>query len=799
MPSWKLLFTISLFLSITGFSQSITIVDSTSGEPIEDVLVYTNSSEITAVSDKRGKVNLNSFADDEFLIFNHAAYVTVYLKKSEINTKENFLLAKADNVLPQAYIDHTLRYFLVEDDEAAQIETIPIEIVRLENPESSADMLQNTGNVLVQKSQGGGGSPMIRGFEANKLLLVIDGVRMNNAIYRSGHLQNAITVDNSVLDHTEIIFGPSSSLYGSDALGGVIHFHTADPEITNSDTAYFHGNSYVRYNNNNNLSGNFNFSIGKNKWGLLSSFTASTFGDTKMGENRFHGYDDWGLHTNYVDRINGVDTMLANPDPNTQIGIGYHQFDFLEKFVYVPSDKLKMTLNFQYSTSSDINRYDKLTEYRNGVLRYAEWYYGPQNRMFGALKLDFSSKSKWFKNGVMTLSYQKIDEDRISRNFDSEWKEFQEEDVSVLGLNLDFNKLFTKSRIIYYGLEVQENIVSSTAYAQNILSSERNGAQTRYPFSSNYLNAGAYLEYKQKFINDNVFTAGIRYSFIYANSQFDDTSFVALPFNEVNISTGAPSGHVGMVFKPHKNTRFKTLVSSGFRAPNIDDYGKVFENSGNTVVPNDQVQPEYALGGEVSFEQKFGKELITIGAAIYGTYLFNALVQQDFTLNGEDSIEFNGEITKIQALQNTDNAVVYGINAYTKVNFTENLSLDASYNFTKGTDLANNIPLEHIAPQFGRIAVTFKKDNWNTALTSLYNFRKNFSDYQSGGDNIDLTPNEGGTPPWWALNYRLSYTFAETITAQFAVRNILDAHYMQFASGISAPGRSFMIGLRAKF
>ena len=228
LPSWKLLFTISLFLSITGFSQSITIVDSTSGEPIEDVLVYTNSSEITAVSDKRGKVNLNSFADDEFLIFNHAAYVTVYLKKSEINTKENFLLAKADNVLPQAYIDHPLRYFLVEDDEAAQIETIPIEIVRLENPESSADMLQNTGNVLVQKSQGGGGSPMIRGFEANKLLLVIDGVRMNNAIYRSGHLQNAITVDNSVLDHTEIIFGPSSSLYGSDALGGVIHFHTAD-------------------------------------------------------------------------------------------------------------------------------------------------------------------------------------------------------------------------------------------------------------------------------------------------------------------------------------------------------------------------------------------------------------------------------------------------------------------------------------------------------------------------------------------------------------------------------------------
>lgn len=799
MQSWKLLFTISIFLGISGFSQTLTIVDSTSGDPIQDVLVYSKSNESGETSDKRGKVNLSNFKEDEFIIFNHAAYTTVYLKKSAIDIKKPFLMQAAENVLPQTYIDHTLRYFLVEDDEAAQIETIPIEVVRLENPPNSADMLQNTGNVLVQKSQGGGGSPMIRGFEANKLLLVIDGIRMNNAIYRSGHLQNAITVDNAVLDHTEIIFGPSSSLYGSDALGGVIHFHTADPEITNSDTAYFHGSSYARYNSNNSLSGNFNFSIGKNKWGLLSSFTASNFGDTKMGKNRLHGHEDWGLHNNYVDRINGIDTMLANPDPNVQIGVGYRQFDFLEKFVYAPSDKLKLTLNFQYSTSSEVNRYDRLTEYRNGKLRFAEWYYGPQNRLLGALKLDFNSTSKWFKNGVMTLSYQKIDEDRVSRAFGSDWREYQEEDVSVLGLNLDFNKIFTKSRIIYYGLEAQDNLVTSTSYEQNILSSERMETQTRYPFSSNYLNAGAYIEYKQKFINKNVLTAGLRYSFIYANSQFDDTSFVALPFNEINIATGAPSGHIGMVFKPKKNTRVKTLISTGFRAPNIDDYGKVFEKNGNTVVPNDQIKPEYALGGEISFEQTIGKEYLTFGAAVYGTYLFNALVQQDFTLNGEDSIEYNGEVTKIQAIQNTDNAIVYGINVYANVNFTPHLSLNASYNYTKGIDLANNIPLEHIAPQFGKIALTYKKDNWNTALTSFYNFRKNLADYQSGGDNIDLTPNEGGTPPWWTLNYRLSYTFAETITAQFAVRNILDAHYMQFASGISAPGRNFMVGLRANF
>lgn len=801
-PYWKLLFTISLFFVFSGFAQSITIYDSETKSQVPAVFVNSPEHPEGVLSGKNGKIDLSIFGSKEYLTFTHTAYQKKRIQKSALLSGEGkaFYLDKKQNILPQLYVDHPLRYFLVEDDEPAFIETISKDVVRIENPPNSADMLQNTGNVLVQKSQGGGGSPIIRGFEANKLLLVIDGIRMNNAIYRSGHLQNSITIDNAVLDHTEIIFGPSSSLYGSDALGGVIHFHTADPEINNSDTSYFHGNSYVRYNSNNSISGNFNFSTGKNKWGLLSSFSATRFGDIRMGENRFHGHDDWGLHPYSIERINGVDSMIANSDPNLQIGTGYTQFDFLEKFIYAPSERLKFTFNLQYSTSSEINRYDRLTEYRDGKLRFAEWYYGPQNRLLTALKVDFGSEdSKLFKNGVMTLSYQKIDEDRISRRTGNEWKEHQLEDVSVIGLNLDFNKIFTRSRMIFYGIEAQHNIVTSQAFERNILSAEETGAQTRYPHSSNYLNSGIYLEYKQKFTNKSVLSAGLRYSFIYANSLFDDTSFVQLPFSEVNILTGAPSGHIGYVMKPADKTKINALLSTGFRAPNIDDYGKVFEKGGNTVVPNDQIKPEYALGGELSFEQKLGNEFMTIGSAVFGTYLFNALVQRNFTLNGMDSIEYNGEITRIQAIVNTDNAVVYGVNAFTRINFTKELDFTATYNYTKGTDISNAVPLEHIAPQFGKIAFGYQNEKLNTSIYSFYNFRKRRVDYQDGGDNIDLTPNEGGTPPWWTLNFRASYTIAEIIQVQVAVENILDAHYRQFASGISGPGRNFMVGLRTNF
>ena len=710
--------------------------------------------------------------------------------------------------LTPSILDHPLRYSVDIDDEAGQIETIPREIVKLENPPTSADMLQNTGSVLVQKSQGGGGSPIIRGFEANKLLLVIDGVRMNNAIYRSGHLQNSITVDNSVLDHTEIIFGPSSSLYGSDALGGVIHFHTKDPKIIEKDSTYFDGSSYVRYNtNNNSFSGHFDFSIGKKKWGLLSSFTGHRFGDIVMGKNRFiHGDSLWGLHTNQVVQFNGVDSTVAFNDQNTQLGSGYTQMDFLQKIKYKASDQMMLTFNFQFSTSSNINRYDKLTEFNGSNLKFAEWYYGPQNRLLAQLKMDLTRKPSYgsdkrgiYNTGTISLAYQKIDEDRINRRFQNMERTHQLEDLNILAFNMDFNKVFTKSRVLFYGIEAQHNMVTSTAFEENILSTSETDVQTRYPNTSDYLSSGIYLEYRQKYKNQSTLTTGIRYSLIYANSTFEDTSFISLPFDEVRFFTSAPSGHIGLVMKPDSITRVRFQATTAFRAPNIDDYGKVFEKSGITVVPNDDITPVYAFGAEVSGQRKFFTQFMTIGTTVYGTYLVNAMVQRDFQLNGQDSILYEGEMTKIQAIQNTDNAIIYGVSSWLKLQLAQGLTFDYTYNFTKGFDISNDTPLEHIPPQFGKMALTYQNERMNTAIYSFYNFRKRGQDYTPGGDNIDLTPNGEGIPPWWTLNVRFSYTFWERLTLQAAVENILDVHYRQFASGISQPGRNFMFSIRSEF
>lgn len=170
---------------------------------------------------------------------------------------------------------------------AAQISVITSKQIQFDNPQTSADILSNTGQILVQKSQQGGGSPVIRGFEASRILLVIDGVRMNNLIYRGGHLQSVITLDPSILDKVEVYFGPSSTVYGSDALGGTIHFMTKKPKLDATGKKTLSVNAMQRFSSvNNGVSTHMNFNLGFKKFASLTSITYNKFRDLKMGRSK---------------------------------------------------------------------------------------------------------------------------------------------------------------------------------------------------------------------------------------------------------------------------------------------------------------------------------------------------------------------------------------------------------------------------------------------------------------------------------------------------------------------------------
>src|SRR5687767_509129 len=151
-----------------------------------------------------------------------------------------------------------------------KLNEVPNKIVKINkldilrnNPQTSADLLGQTGTVFIQKSQMGGGSPMIRGFATNRVLLVIDGVRMNNAIYRSGNLQNVISIDALSVETAEVIFGPGSLVYGSDAIGGVMDFHTLEPRLATGKNMLVKGSVLGRYSTaNKEKTGHIDLNLG---------------------------------------------------------------------------------------------------------------------------------------------------------------------------------------------------------------------------------------------------------------------------------------------------------------------------------------------------------------------------------------------------------------------------------------------------------------------------------------------------------------------------------------------------------
>ena len=278
-----------------------------------------------------------------------------------------------------------------------KIDVISSKKIAEANSQNTGDLLINTGNVFVQKSQQGGSSPVLRGFEASRVLLIVDGIRLNNAIYRGGHLQNVITVDQNMLERVEIMYGPSSSIYGSDALGGVIHLRTKSPVLSPGNKLLVKSSEFFRYSTaNKEKTGHADLSLGGKKLAWLQSYTYSDFGDTKMGSDYPKKYPNFGRRSKYIDNIGGVDYIVTNNDDRVEHFSGYKQWDITQKLLFKQSDKVSHRINAQYSSTNNVPRYDRLQDIKNfggsigTVLRYAKWYYGPQTRYLGAYELNIA-------------------------------------------------------------------------------------------------------------------------------------------------------------------------------------------------------------------------------------------------------------------------------------------------------------------------------------------------------------------------------------------------------------------------
>lgn len=787
-------------------SQTLTIIDKTTRESIPGVVIYSSNPKASATTNAKGEADISIFKNADSIFFRHIVYKQRSFSYAELQ-KLKFIELQETNISLSEMIISANRWEEEQSEVPNKIEKITIREARFQNPQTSADLLGTSGYAYIQKSQLAGGSPMLRGFATNRVMLVVDGVRMNNAIFRAGNVQNVISIDASALESTEILFGPGAVMYGSDAIGGVMDFHTLSPHIADSvQKILFSGNAFTRYSSaNTEKTGHIDFNIGLKKFAFTTSFTYSDYGDLTTGSKG----NSYFLRPTYQETINGVDTQMVNNNPQKLVHSGFSQLNAMQKIHFRPNKNWDFEYAFHYSQTSDAPRYDRLYLDANNdsLLDFAQWYYGPQKWMMNRLGITNSKQTTIYDRLRIVAAMQNNEESRHDRRFNNKRLRNQTETVDAYSLNIDLDKNITDNITLFYGAEAVYNSIGSVANRVHIETQVEEPTNTRYPDGSTWQVYGAYANLKYKIVPKIVMNAGLRYSHYFIKADFDTTQF-PFPFVHAENNSGAFNGSLGFVFSPLQTWQIYVNGSTGFRAPNMDDLGKVFESEpGSVVVPNDDLKPEYAYNAEIGTAKTFGN-FLKADAAVYFTYLDNALARRNFQYNGQDSILYDGDLSQVQAIQNIANAYVYGVQAGIDVSFGFGIGLRSTISYQYGEEESEDslvyYPKSHVPPLFGSTHLTYERKKFKFDLYADYNAAMSFEDLPltERNDNASYAKDENGNPfvpAWYTLNFKAAYYINKYVSLNAGVENIADQLYRPYASGISAPGRNFIVALRGKF
>tara|TARA_R110000744_G_scaffold64281_2_gene132226 strand:+ start:225 stop:2651 length:2427 start_codon:yes stop_codon:yes gene_type:complete len=800
----KIVFIVVLLIFTGALGQEIVILDEEDHQPIPNVIVYNWNKSITALSDFDGKCDLSKFELGERITFTHIGYQNYRSTKSHVLRKGKLYMALTAEQLDEVVMSIS-KWEQQKKDIPQKISLMNAKTIEFTASQTSADLLQNSGKVFVQKSQLGGGSPMIRGFATNRLLLSVDGVRMNNAIFRGGNIQNVISIDPFTIKSTEVIFGPGSVIYGSDAIGGVMNFYTNNPQFSKTDSLQFFGKSNYRYSSaNNENTVHVDFNLGKREWAFLSSFTFNNFGDLKMGA---HGPSSY-LRNNYVVTENGQDRLRENENTKKQVPTGYDQINLMQKVLFRPNSNWNINLSAYYSETSEFSRYDRLIRpSKDGLgLRSAEWFYGPQKWFMGNLQFYKNGKGKFYDGLKITTAYQNFVESRNDRDFGEAIRYGTQENVDAISANVDFENKRIGNLRLYYGGEYIFNKIGSIGNEFNIETMTTLPNASRYPDNSSWQTLAGYISGELRAKPNFTLLSGLRYSHVWIDAIFDQT-FYSFPFNDADLSTGALTGSLGFSWFPKADLQLTFNGSTGFRAPNIDDVGKIFDSEpGSVVVPNPDLEPEYAYNLEVGIQKNFNDRLMLKGATFY-TYLVDALVRRDFRFNGNSDLMYNGELHNVQAIQNAAKAYVYGFEFGLDAFLTESLSVNANLTLTEGIEEeqdGTDTPGRHVAPTFGDFHIVWKNQKLKTDLFANFNgeiSNRDMAMSEKTKDYIYAVDADGNpySPSWYTLNFRSQYQLSNAFKLTANLENITDQKYRSYSSGIVAPGINLILGLGYTF
>ena len=415
------------------------------------------------------------------------------------------------------------------------------------------------------------------------------------------------------------------------------------------------------------------------------------------------------------------------------------------------------------------------------------------------LHSDYSHSNTLFDNVQITFAYQRFEESRNDRNFQQVDMRTRLEKVDIGSFSIDAKKSIGQGLTLFYGTELFGNWIYSQGVSTSILSGETQPISSRYPNGATWHTLAAYINGLIPFNPSWTLSAGIRYNHISLHAPFDLT-FFDFPFSSLESELDALNGSIGVIFHPIKQWQFNANIASGFRGPNIDDIGKIFDSEpGNVIVPNADLQPEYAYTVDLGILYNWGKKSELSVNAFY-TWLENAIVRRDFLFNGQDSILFDGVLSKVQSDVNAERAQILGLQVRLQTHLQPWLQFRSTFSWMEGED-SEGFSLRHVSPNFGTTHFIFQQKAFSMDLYGIYNGKITASDLapsERSKPHIYALDESGSpfSPSWYTLNAKAQYQFPNEVNLQVGWENITDQRYRPYSSGIAAAGSNWIIGLQ---
>ncbi len=649
-------------------------------------------------------------------------------------------------------------------DTARDVTVVTGEELRRKNARTLPEALMGEPGVFMQQTDYGAGSPIIRGLIGKQILLLVDGVKLNNATYRFGPIQYLATIDLASVDRVEIVKGVGSVL-GSEALGGIINV------ITKKGPPDRRGGP----------------------GGALGSRWASADGSVIATAQAYESSQTTRAVAGGTFRSTGDVTAGDGLDqPHT----GYDERAAFARLEWFATDEISIAASYQGLQQDDVPRTDR---YASGSA--LEYLYTPQRMQLGTLSLSDQTSRPFADRVQATVYWNRQDEavDEIQTASATTRREYRDSDT-MAGATVEATLAIGRAHQLVYGLDYSHDWISSERNDVNLTTSVSTPKQSRYADGSRYDVAAAYAQDRIDLVKWLTVTIGGRVSYFAAGGTLSTREGdVALGYD-----TTALTGTLNASFHVTPKVNVVASVTPGFRAPTIDDISIWDERSNGVEVPNTAAKPERIIDYEAGVKYADGRA----SAAAFGYYssLTDLLVRTNGTFRGLTWVDLNDNGTQdanetVFQKMNVGKAVIYGAGAQARYRVLPSLAAFGNVTWTRGNNeyTSPSQPLDRIPPIYGAIGATWTPKARFSPWAEVAVLFAGAQTRLSPADMADTRIGPDGTDGWQDLSIRAGAAFGRWVRVSAAAENLLDQQYKYHGSGVYRPGRQVVLGAEVRY